>query len=138
MRVLCFLFHPVTLSFSYLLFLVSGESFGGPFLLYLVMALPHGVSFSVVGVAGLIGLMVVSSHGKERKKRIHVWLTLVSIILCWTSLYLFFASGKATYNSPTFQQAAPLISFSFFLLISFGAFTFHIAQLLRGHIGTTS
>jgi hypothetical protein len=102
------------------------------------MALPHGVSFAIVGVAGLIGLLIASSLVKGRKQRIYVWLTLVSIILCWISLYLFFASGKATYNSPTFQQATPLISFSFFLLLSFGAFIFHIAQLLRRHIGIPS
>ena len=138
MRVLYFLFHPITVSCSYLLFLVSGDSFGGPFLLYLVMALPHGVSFAVAGVGGLIGLTVAASHVKEGRRRIYVWLTLVSIILCWISLYLFFAPGKATYNSPTFQQAAPLISFSSFLLISFGAFTFYISQLFRGHVGTSS
>jgi hypothetical protein len=54
MKVIQILGHPITLMMIFLIVLISGEAFGGPYIVYLVLGLPHGADYALTGVAGVV------------------------------------------------------------------------------------
>ena len=113
MKLMKLLGHPITVIIIFSLVLISGESFGGFYLIYLLIALPHAGLHALLGIAGivtmLIGYRFTSSQLNWRKPIFY----LTGICLMILSLYIFFQRSKG-YNDNTFEQAVPIISFCLF------------------------
>jgi hypothetical protein len=111
--------HPYLLIAIFLLIIVSGEHWGGFYLLYLLLALPHGGAHAICAVLG-IAILLFSYH-KYHRSRIYIIENLLNIIgalLLLLSLFLFFYNDKRGYNSGTFSQAVPLIVLGLFSLVA--------------------
>ncbi|MCW3074585.1 MAG: hypothetical protein JWP69_1654 [Flaviaesturariibacter sp.] len=113
MKALNFFGHPIFLSISFLLLLISGEAFGGPYLLYLILGTSHGAFYSLTGLAGI--LFTVASL-KASKDGVTTILVLVGVLLMTVSLYLFFTGERLHYNRASFEQTLPVLSFGLFAL----------------------
>lgn len=100
--------HPVVLICIYLLLVIEGDNFGGFYVLYLLLALPHAVPYSVIAAVG-IGFMVVGfnlqgTHRLIQKSALY----LLGFVFMITSLVVFFAKGN---KWATFELTVPLLSF---------------------------
>jgi Na+/melibiose symporter-like transporter len=105
--------HPIAVMSMYLLLIISGQSFGGFYLLYILLGLPHGVPDAILAVTGL-GLMLLGYKlFRKRYNPVKPLLYTVSIAVMIYSLVVFFRLSKG-YNDPTFHQTVPLISFALF------------------------
>jgi hypothetical protein len=111
MKIIRVLGDPRMVSFLFCLIIVSGESFGGVFLMYLLLALPAFSIHSVLGVAGLITINLKSKSGSRTE-----WLILLGVLFMLSSICSFFLTDKQNYNRLTFVQVVPLVSISLFLL----------------------
>ncbi|MDQ3681601.1 MAG: hypothetical protein M3352_00845 [Bacteroidota bacterium] len=115
MKILKIVGHPVLIMSMFLLILISGEAFGGPYLLYLILGLPHGTDHAIVGFLGLFCLF--TSYKIYRNKKEH-WskpaLALMGMLGLLFSLYIFFSNDKMRYNYSTFEQTVPLFSLALF------------------------
>ena len=58
MKAIQIITHPVTLIVSFLFILISGEHWGGFYILYLLLALPHGGLHALFGVMGIVMLVI--------------------------------------------------------------------------------
>jgi predicted permease len=108
MKVIKWIGHPVVLICVYLLFITEGENFGGFYMVYLMLALPHGVPYAVLAALG-IGCVV---FGFNLNKKHTYWIKplsyLIGLILMVSSLINFFATGD---QSGTFENRVPLATF---------------------------
>ncbi len=101
--------------------LISGESFGGFYLLYLLLALPNGGIHAILALLGIV-LLLFSYHKFKRKKS--YWMepviNIIGAMLLVLSLFFFFFNDQG-YNDSTFHQALPLTTIIIFslLIISF-------------------
>ncbi len=115
MKALKIIGHPVLIISIFLLILISGQAFGGPYLLYLILGLPHGATYAVSGFVGLVCLFI--SYKIYRGEPTH-WikpaLALTGIGGLLYSLYVFFADDRLHYNYSTFEQSVPLLSLILF------------------------
>ena len=111
MKALKIIGHPVLLISLYLLLIIEGDQFGGFYLLYLVMAIPHGVPYAIVA---LIGLLCVFTGYKVYRTKTHFikpTLYLLGFIIMLFSLVLFFGKGN---KWSTFELTVPLLTFIIF------------------------
>lgn len=111
MKALHFFAAPYLSIAAFLLILISGEMLGGPYLLYLLLALPHGGIHSLLAVGGVVCLLLAHlqftwSTGGGFKLSGYI----VGIMLLAASLFSFFYNDTAGYNNSTFEQAVPLAS----------------------------
>lgn len=115
MKALKIIGHPVLIMSLFMLILISGEAFGGPYLLYLILGLPHGVDYAVIGFLGLVCLFVSYKifRGKGRNW-LKPTLNLIGILLLLLSLYIFFINDRMRYNYNTFSQSVPMVSLILF------------------------
>lgn len=100
--------HPVFLISIFLLFIIEGDHFGGFYLLFLLMALPHGALYAVTAIGGIVSLIV----GYQAKAMI--WkqtLYIAGLILMSISLFTFFGKSDKTGVDATFRDTIPLLSF---------------------------
>ncbi|MGB8191847.1 MAG: hypothetical protein WCF67_08015 [Chitinophagaceae bacterium] len=109
--------HPFLLLASFLFILISGKSWGGFYLLYLLLALPAGGIHALTGFAGVILLLYANWKFKYRSL-LSASLNLVSVLLLSSSLLLFFYNDKQGYNDNTFYQWAPQISLVIYTLFA--------------------
>jgi hypothetical protein len=113
MKIIKIIGHPVSVMCMYLLLLISGESFGGFYVLYIVLGLPHGVPDAIVSTLGLgimlLGYKIYRNKFHPVKPALYFLGDTVMII----GLVLFFQTTKG-YNNATFHQAVPLFSFALF------------------------
>ena len=117
MKAIQIITHPVTQIVSFLFILISGEHWGGFYALYLLLALPHGGTHALLGLAGTIVLCVATyQRSKIYKHRDSALLCIGGGLLMVGSLLSFFMQRGGEYNYGTFNQAIPVIS-----LIIFGA-----------------
>lgn len=118
MKAINIITHPVTLIICFLLVMVSGQHFGGFYLLYILLALPHGSVHSVLAVAG-ITILLFSNYKYKRQFsfKIEPLLNITGVLMLLFSLYLFFYNDKGHYNYGTFYQIVPIISLVGFVLM---------------------
>jgi hypothetical protein len=118
MKAIKFLTNPYVLIISFLLIIISGESFGGFYLLYLFMALPYGGIHAVLAILG-ITLLLFSFHKYKRigAYRIETILNLIGALLLVFSIVSFFYNDKDGYNDATFYQAIPLTTIVIFSIL---------------------
>ena len=60
--------HPVTLIISFLFILISGEHWGGFYILYLLLALPHGGLHALLGFVGIVILVIAMNKKLETSR----------------------------------------------------------------------
>ena len=114
MKALNLIGHPLTLAAGFLLLLISGQAFGGPYLVYLIMGVPHGAAYAL---SGLGAVLVAFLAARARKQAwIATLLHFISILAMTLSLYLFFSGDRLLYNGATFTQTVPLVTFGLFAL----------------------
>lgn len=120
MKAIKIITHPVLLILSFLFVLISGQHLGGFYLLYLLLALPHGGIHSLIAVAGILLLVLTYiKFRRENKFIIEAILNIVGSGFLVLSLVLFFYRDQQGNNSATFEQLVPQIT-----LILFGVLTF--------------
>lgn len=105
--------HPVSVTCVYLFLLISGESFGGFYALYILLGLFNGEPDAIVSMLGLITMLLGYSVYRQRFHPIKPGLYLLGDALMLLGLFLFFQITK-DYNDATFQQAVPLFTFVLF------------------------
>jgi len=101
--------HPYTLIICFLLIIISGENWGGFYLLYILMALPFGALHALLAIAGIASL-VIGYHGFQKKLSVMKILNLVGVMFLLASLFYFFWADKHHYNYGTFQETVPLLT----------------------------
>lgn len=120
MKLLHFLTHPVLVIALFYLVLVSGEHFGGPYMLYVLLALPHGGLHAVLALTGTgILLLSYAKYNRLSKYLVDPMLNGLGVGCLFFSLYFFFVRSKG-YNSGTFEQVVPMISLVLFGVIAIG------------------
>jgi hypothetical protein len=119
--------NPVLLILSFLFIIISGEHWGGFYLLYILLSLPHGSVHAILGVAGII--LLTTAYLKYEQGKISPVSTVINILgllLLILSLFLFFFNDKQGYNSGTFYQMVPLVSIGIFLTITISFVVYNI------------
>ena len=115
MKIISVLGYPLTIISCFFLLIISGRAFGGPYIIYLVLGLPHGAAYSLFAVFGILSLCITMYITKPNK---HYWiksaLMIAGIILLGLSLFVFFQRDRMRYNYETFEQTVPVISFVVF------------------------
>lgn len=101
--------HPIILSFIFLFLLIEGDHFGGFYLLYLLLALPHGAVYAILAFSGIIA--VLSGSYRTISKTVRLFLSFVGIVLMLASLFMFFRSGN---KYDTFKLTIPILTFILF------------------------
>ncbi|WP_345257318.1 hypothetical protein [Flaviaesturariibacter amylovorans] len=113
--------------YAFLLILISGEDFGGPYILYLLLGAPHGATYAMSGIVGL--LLATYSVVPKRIGLMPLAGSITGHSLMIWSLFLFFSGERLAYNMPTFSQVLPLISFIAFALCAVGVLTLFFVRL---------
>ncbi len=119
MKVIKFITHPYIIIISFFGILISGEHLAGFYLLYLLLALPHGSSHSLLALFGVI-LMLISYY-KFKQNKTYVVASIINttgIMLLILSLFLFFYNDKEHYNIATFYETVPQITLFIFVSLS--------------------
>ena len=134
MKALKYFSHPNVLIISFLLVLISGEHFGGFYLLYILLALPHGGIHAILATLGII-ILIYSNYKYKREFSflIEPILNITGAILLLFSLGLFFYNDKGQYNYGTFFQMIPLISLALFGLLSIGFLANNVLNMMLRH-----
>lgn len=109
MKAYIILGHPLVLIGIFLLLIIEGNHFGGFYLLYLLLALPHAALYALLAVAGILLIILGNKVVKKTSKIIMLSLGLSMMLL---SLVVFF--GRGDDKTGTFEQFIPLASFCLF------------------------
>jgi amino acid transporter len=109
MKIIKWIGHPVILVVLYLLLIIEGDEFGGFYMLYLFLSLPHLVPYSIIAAAGL-SFIIIAFNSKRSEKRIFAFY-LFGYLLMLLSLIIFFSKGN---KWKTFELDIPLLSFIVF------------------------
>jgi len=120
--------HPYIVIISFFIIMISGQHLGGFYLLYLLLALPHGGVHSLLALFGIVLLLI--SYNKYKRKKIYLIesiINMVAIILLILSLFSFFYNDKEHYNFGTFYQIVPQITLVIFSIV---ALTFLLDNVL--------
>ena len=125
--------NPVVLVTVFCLILISGEHWGGFYLLYILLGLPHGALHSIAAVAGITILLF--SNYKYKRTFTHVAEPLINItgvVLLGLSLFFFFYTDSNQYNHSTFRETVPLIILALFTLLAVSFFIINLMKLSSG------
>jgi hypothetical protein len=128
MKIIQVIGHPVLLMSLFLLLMIEGENFGGFYLLYLLLALPHGATYAVIAVSGLIFIFIGYKSYRIMYNPIKSILYFIGISFMILSLFIFFNKGN---KNATFEEVVPLISFVLFGLSTTCLLINSIIMLLR-------
>lgn len=125
MKAIKIITHPVLLILSFLFILISGEHLGGFYLLYLLLALPHGGIHALVALVGISMLIFTYiKFNRENRYIIEAIINMAGAACLVVSLFLFFYNDRSGYNAGTFEQLMPQITLVLFglLVIAFALF----------------
>lgn len=134
MKLFKILSHPYTLICSFSFMIISGESLGGFYIMYILLGLLHGVLHSLLGFYGML-LLVLGYHlPLKRNLWVKQLLSVSGVLLMFLSVFFFFRNDAAHYNWGTFEQGFPLFTLVFTAIIAFCFLigTFWIPQLKNG------
>ncbi|PZR29110.1 MAG: hypothetical protein DI535_03600 [Citrobacter freundii] len=131
MKIFKFISHPIVVSFTFFMILISGDHFGGFYLLYILMALPYGALHAILGFLGVTILVVNSAWHKIGLKHTSSAITnILGIFVLYVSLVSFFRLSWDE-NDNTFVQTIPLISFFLFVLCSVSSLVSSVLEVSR-------
>lgn len=111
MKAIKWIGHPVILVIIYLLLIIEGDQFGGFFLLYLLLALPHFVPYALAAALGIACIVLGFNLRKENYHSLKPVLFLFGYCLMILALLVFFFKGN---KWETFKLAIPTLSFVIF------------------------
>ena len=133
MKLLRILTHPIVVIALFCLTLVSGKHLGGVYLLYLLMAIPHGASHAILAIAGM-GILLLGYFQKNHDTVVWVpmLLSVVGVACLFASLFLFFRNSWH-YNADTFSQPVPIATYILFGSAAMGYLLFQIIGYQRRH-----
>lgn len=117
MKIIKILGHPIVLVTIFLLLIIEGAHFGGFYLLYLLLAIPHGATYAIMAIAGIILIVIAKGFITNNSNKLRAVLYLLGLLIMNASLVLFFSRNEKTGNMETFQGGVPLVSFIIFGLI---------------------
>jgi hypothetical protein len=109
MKIIKWVGHPVIVMVLFLLLIIEGDEFGGFFMLYLLLSLPHLVTYSLVAAAGLILMICAFNYRGSKITAAISYLTGYALMLL--SLLIFFSKDN---KWKTFEPGVPLFSFILF------------------------
>jgi len=115
MKTLKLIGHPVLFITLFLLLLIEGDEFGGLYLLYLLLALPHGAPYAIAALVGVICVLTGYNVGPRQARLVKPIMYLTGFIIMVSSLFLFFGKGN---KWETFSLTVPLLSVIFFSISS--------------------
>lgn len=118
MKIFRIISHPYLLIGSFLLILISGESWGGFYIWYLAMALPHGLLHALAAAAGIALLVLNREFLSKEESTIKATIDITGLFFFLLSLFIFFYQDKEGYNSSTFEQVVPQLSLVVFGIMS--------------------
>ena len=114
MLIIKILGHPIVLVTIFLLLIIEGAHFGGFYLLYLLLAIPHGATYAIMAIVGIILIVIAKGFITNNSNKLRAVLYLLGLLIMNASLVLFFSRNEKTGNMETFQGGVPLISFIIF------------------------
>lgn len=134
MKLFRILSHPYTLLFCFSFIIISGESTGGFYLMYILLGLLHGVLHSLLGFYGMLLLIIGHHLPLKRNFFIRQVLSVIGVSLMAASVFFFFRNDTAHYNWGTFEQGLPLFTllFTAFIAVCFLVGTFWKPQPKNG------
>lgn len=112
--------HPILVLILFCGILISGEHFGGFYLIYILMALPYGGNHAILALSGVA--LVLFSYVKYKRQSKFFFdplLNILGVFSLFLSLLVFFYNTW-NYNDGTFRQTTPIISLTLFCIISLG------------------
>lgn len=113
--------HPYLLTISFCFILISGQHLGGFYLMYILMALPHGGIHALLAIAGIVILLMSHNYFKREKKYvIEPILNIIGAACLVLSLFFFFYNDRQGYNYGTFEQLVPQITLALFGILTIG------------------
>ena len=138
MKRLLMLIHPVVVLCLFATILISGEHFGGLYILYILMALPHGGMYSLFASFGA-ALLILSliRYKPESGHFMGPLLDVFGIFSLYASLYTFFLESGG-YNRSTFEQGIPFFTIVLFVLLSLTYLIVSISRFSRYRRGRTT
>ncbi len=113
MKIVNVIGHPVSVMSMYLLLIISGESIGGFYTLFVFMRLFHGVPDAFVSALGLGAMLLGYKICRKEYHPIKTGLYLLGSGLMIIGLVMFFETTDG-HNNPTFHKAVPLFTFTLF------------------------
>lgn len=118
MKILQFITHPIFLIFYFMFILISGEHLGGFYLLYILLALPHGGIHAIFAFLG-IGILVLNYNKYKNRfnNLIEPFLNIIGALLLIISLFSFFYNDVDRYNYGTFYETVPLVILILFIMV---------------------
>jgi hypothetical protein len=129
--------NPAVLITVFCLILISGEHWGGFYLMYILLGLPHGAVHSIIAVAAIA--LLLFSHYKYKSAFTNIaesMLNIAGVVFLCLSLFFFFYRDRHQYNYPTFNQALPLVILGVFALLALcfmGVNIFRLSNGIRMH-----
>lgn len=108
--------HPVTTICLFLVILITGQSIGGVYLFYLILALPHGLVHSILAISGIVLLLVSFSKITNGRSSVKQYMNIAGILLLVLSLFSFFYNDKEHYNFGSFNSSAFWITSGLFVI----------------------
>jgi hypothetical protein len=134
MKLFRILSHPYTLLFCFSFMIISGESTGGFYIMYILLGLLHGVLHSLLGFFGMLLLIIGYHLPLKRNTFITQMLSVVGLSLMVASVFFFFRNDTAHYNWGTLEQGLPMFTlvFTAFIAVCFLIGTFWKPQPKNG------
>lgn len=130
MKILKIIGHPLTVMCVYLMLLISGQSFGGFYAIYILLGLPVAAPDAIVSLLGLAILLLGYNFQGKKIQSLKPLFYLLGDSALVVGLFLFFGVTKG-YNNATFHQSLPLATFILFGLSLAANFALSL-HLLRG------
>ena len=118
MKLFRILSHPYTLILCFSFMIISGESNGGFYILYILLGLLHGVLHSLLGFFGMLVLVIGYHLPVQCKNIVKQLFNVLGVSMMFLSLFLFFRKDIAHYNWVTFEQGLPMFTLVFTALIA--------------------
>lgn len=109
MKIIKIIGHPVLVMSMFLLVIISGQHFGGFYLLYILMGLPNGAPHALIALTGLITLFIGYKIYRSKPHVFKPILYVIGVLIMSYALLTFFENSQG-YNNATFYQTVPLIS----------------------------
>src|SRR6478672_4523712 len=92
MKIIRWIGHPIIVIILYLLLIIEGDEFGGFFMLYLLLSIPHLVPYSLVAAFGLV--LLIFAFNYRGSKIIAASSYLAGYTLMLLSLLMFFSKDN--------------------------------------------
>lgn len=134
MKMTTILSAPYIMVIAFFFLLISGKHFGGFYLLYLLMALPHGGVHALLALAGVGCLLLTHKYCSwEHHGTIRLLGAIAGVALLVGSLFSFFNFKTTGYNECTFEQAVPIASFVLAGCLALLFLLFNIVSFIKAH-----